>query len=204
MSLDLGNTPSVNGLTAPLVQRLIDEAGALRLGVSKLSNGTTLIDAGIKVRGGLEAGRRIAEICLGGLGTVQLRAAQTFGNWAWQMDVHTANPVIACLASQYAGWSLSHGKGKGAFNALGSGPARAMGSKEELFDELGYRDRAARACMVIEVDSEPPVEIADKIAQMCGLAPDCLTLILTPTSSLAAACRWSHVHWKWRCTRYTP
>ncbi len=187
MSIETTQFPSVNALTAPLVQSLIDNATALRLGVSKLDNGTAVIDAGIQVAGGLEAGRRIAEICLGGLGSVKLRASTSFDNWSWHVDVHTSHPVIACLASQYAGWSLSHGEGKSAFNALGSGPGRAMGSREELFEELHYRDQAERACIVIEADAVPPVEIADQISKQCGITPDKLTLIITPTSSLAGS-----------------
>lgn len=186
MAKDNG-VPSVNALTAPLVQSLTADAQALRLRIETLSNGTTVVDAGIEVLGSLEAGRRIAEICLGGLGRVRLRAGNVFTNWGWQIDVHTLNPVIACLGSQYAGWSLQHGKGKGAFNALGSGPARAMGSSEELFEELGYRDPGDCACLVIEVSQMPPVEIADKIADKCGIEAEDLTLILTPTSSLAGS-----------------
>jgi methenyltetrahydromethanopterin cyclohydrolase len=177
--------PSVNALTAPLVKSLIKDSDALRLAVSTLDNGTVVVDAGIAVAGGLEAGRRIAEICMGGLGQVQLRTANVFTNWPWHVDAYSLNPVIACLASQYAGWSLKHGEGKGAFSALGSGPARASGSKEKLYDELGYRDKATTACMVIEVSDQPPVQVADKIATQCGVKPDQLTLILTPTSSLA-------------------
>ena len=56
--------------------------------------------------------------------------------------MHTSSPVLACLGSQYAGWSLSAGEGKGAFNALGSGPGRSLAQKEELFRVLGYRDRS--------------------------------------------------------------
>lgn len=179
------NMPSVNAHAAQLVEDLVTNADALRVGVSELENGTRIIDAGISVRGGLEVGRRIGEICLGGLGTVKLRASTNFENWSWHVDVHTSHPVIACLASQYAGWSLSHGEGKGAFNALGSGPARAMGSKEELFDELGYRDKGDKTYIVVEVDSIPPVEIANKIADQCGIAAGDLTIILTPTSSLS-------------------
>jgi len=179
------NFPSINTLSAPLVQGLIDRADDLRLGVETLENDTLIIDAGIQVSGGLEAGRRIAEICLGGLGQVKLRASTNYDNWSWYVDVHTSNPVISCLASQYAGWSLSHGEGKGAFNALGSGPGRAMGSKEDLFKELDYRDQPGPACLVIEADTIPPVEIADKIATACGIEPGQLTLIITPTSSLA-------------------
>jgi len=179
--------PSVNQLSTPLVQSLVEHAGELRLTVMQLDNGTTVVDAGIRTAGGLEAGRRIAEICLGGLGSVKLRASTNYDNWSWHVDVHTSYPVIACLASQYAGWSLSHTKGKHTFQALGSGPGRAMGSNEELFNELHYRDRAERACIVIEADQMPPVEIADKISHQCGIAPDQLTLIMTPTSSLSGS-----------------
>ena len=177
--------PSVNALAAPLVRALIADAVPLRLAISHLDNGATVVDAGIEARGGLEAGRRIAEICLGGLGQVRLRASTNFEQWSWHVDVHTSHPVIACLASQYAGWSLSHGEGKGAFNALGSGPGRAMGSKEKLFDELAYRDQGDTAVIVIEADVIPPPAIADKISSQCGITPDRLTLIITPTSSLS-------------------
>lgn len=179
--------PSLNQLTAPLVQSLIENAEGLRLSVSTLENQSTVIDAGIETSGGIEAGRQIAEICMGGLGIVKLRASTNFERWSWHVDVHSSNPVLACLASQYAGWSLSHGKGKEAFNALGSGPARAIGSKEPLFEELAYRDKNDRAYMVIEVDKLPPAELADEIALRCNVTADNLTLILTPTSSLAGA-----------------
>lgn len=185
--LNNSNSPSVNSLSTPIVQSLIDNAVALRLDVTKMHNGTTVIDAGIKVLGGLEAGRLISEICLGGLGTVKLRASSNFESWSWHVDVHTSHPVLSCLASQYAGWSLVHGEGKGAFNALGSGPGRAMGSKEELFSELDYRDQADAACLIIEADTIPPIEIADKVAWMCDLPADKLTLIITPTSSLCGS-----------------
>ena len=177
--------PSVSTLAAPLVDRLIERADSLRLSVSRMDNGTRLVDAGITVPGGLEAGRQIAEICLGGLGTVNLRASASAQKWSWHVDVVTSNPVISCLASQYAGWSLSHGKGKKAFNALGSGPGRAIGSSESLFNDLQYRDQAESTCLVIESDTLPPVEIADMIAEKCNINADKLTLIITPTTSLA-------------------
>ncbi|MEO6024735.1 MAG: methenyltetrahydromethanopterin cyclohydrolase [Burkholderiales bacterium] len=175
--------PSVNGLTQPLVEELKNQADALRLRIETLSNGTTLIDAGIHAIGGLEAGRRIAEICMGGLGFVSLQTGT--GRWPISLSVDATNPVLACLGSQYAGWSLSHGEGKGAFRALASGPGRALALKEELFSELGYRDAATSTCFVLEVDSHPPLEIIAKVARDCGVAPERLTFILTPTRSLA-------------------
>lgn len=175
--------PSVNALAAPLVSDLIAQAPALRLGVERLANGVTLVDAGIEQPGGLEAGRRIAEICMGGLGRVSLLCQE--GRWPVRVSVHSSNPVLACLGSQYAGWSLSAGSGKEAFHALGSGPARALAGRETLFEELGYRDQAEEACLVLEVDRRPPPEVVDKVIRDCGVAPSRLTFILTPTRSLA-------------------
>ena len=175
--------PSINRLTQPLLENLKRDADALRLKVMTLSNGTTLIDAGIDARGGLEAGRRIAEICLGGLGHVALHTGA--GKWPLALSMHAANPVLACLGSQYAGWSLAHGEGPAAFRALGSGPGRALAQKEALFAELGYRDSSASTCLVLEVDQAPPLELIEKVSRDCQVAAEQLTFILTPTRSLA-------------------
>ncbi|MET0313641.1 MAG: methenyltetrahydromethanopterin cyclohydrolase [Hansschlegelia sp.] len=175
--------PSVGKLVAPLVQALVDDAGTLRLAVERTGTGATIVDAGSSVRGGLEAGRRITEICLGGLGQVSLVPDSRFPRWGMAIQVTTADPVIACLGSQYAGWNLSEGD----FFALGSGPARAMWAKEPLFEELGYKDSADSATLVLETDKRPPDALIAFIAKECGVAEDKLTLILTPTQSLAGA-----------------
>jgi methenyltetrahydromethanopterin cyclohydrolase len=179
--------PSVNRLAAPLVAQLIEAAERLRIGVQKLDNGVSIVDAGIEHAGGIEAGRRIAEICLGGLGRVSVTAGGVADGYPVTLHVQTCDPVLACLGSQYAGWSLSHGEGKKAFQALGSGPARAMALKEPLYKDLDYKDQYDRACLVLEVDGPPPLELTDKIARQCGVAPGALTLILTPTRSLAGS-----------------
>jgi methenyltetrahydromethanopterin cyclohydrolase len=178
------NWPSVNTLCAPLVRDLVLQSKSLRLGVTRLDNGCVMVDAGIACRGGLEAGLRIADICMGGVGRASLQPSM-LSRWPFQLAVHCSDPVLACLGSQYAGWSLSHGEGKGSFHALGSGPARAAACREELFAELAYRDLAESVCLVLEVDKKPPIEIADKIARDCGIPADQVTLILTPTRSLA-------------------
>lgn len=179
------NRPSVNALARPLVIALIEDAAKLRLKVDRLANGCIVVDAGIAVRGGMEAGRRIAEICMGGLGSVQLLATGNAARWPLQISVYSSDPVLACLASQYAGWSLAHGEGKGAFRSLGSGPGRAAAAREDLFSELAYRDKAESVCLVLEVDRKPPPELADKIARDCGVKPDAVVLVVTPTQSLA-------------------
>jgi methenyltetrahydromethanopterin cyclohydrolase len=177
--------PSVNRLAQPLVEDLLTQATALRVGVERLENGVQVVDAGIRHTGGIEAGRRIAEICLGGLGRVAVGASAMLPGWPFQVEVHTADPVLACLASQYAGWSLAHKEGDQSFQALGSGPGRALAGRETLFEELGYRDSADRAVLVMEVDSVPPLPVVEKISRDCGVPPEAVTLILTPTRSLA-------------------
>jgi len=179
------NWTSVNAACQPLVEYLVTNAQALQVDISTLSNGTRIIDAGINCNGGLEAGRLIGEICMGGLGTVTLGSSSGFDNWPWSVNVHAKTPVLSCLGSQYAGWSLSHKSEENKFFALGSGPGRALAAKEELMKEFGYQDQADATCIVLEVDSFPPIEIAEKVAKDCGVATDKLTFILTPTSSLA-------------------
>ena len=183
---------SVNELAAPLVAGLIARAAELRLDVQRLESGVTLVDAGIATRGSVAAGLAIGEICMGGLGRVRLASAggERDDGWPTWLEVASAQPVLACLASQYAGWSLSASKEEGGgkkFFSLGSGPARALAGREPLFEELGYRDRAAAAVLVLEVDRPPPPVVIDKILRDCGLAPGQLTLVLTPTSSLAGS-----------------
>jgi methenyltetrahydromethanopterin cyclohydrolase len=172
---------SVNQLAAPLVNQLLAQAAALQLGVSKHESGCTIVDAGIQHAGSAEAGRLIAEICMGGLGNVILQADDRFDGWNDAVVVTSTSPVLACLASQYAGWALSHEK----FFSLGSGPARALAQREDLFKELAYVDSATSTCIVLETDKVPPVQVIEKIVRDTGVAPENLTVILTPTSSIA-------------------
>lgn len=172
--------PSVNRRAYPLLEALVADATALRLKTSR-SAGALIVDAGIACPGSFEAGRRIAEICLGGLGSVSLGPAPDGASSSAQVGVHTSDPVLACLASQYAGWRLQEGK----FFAMASGPGRARALKEDLLRELGYSDDADRAIFVLEVDRPPPEPLIARVAEACGVPPDHLAFILTPTTSLA-------------------
>ena len=175
----------INHVTAQYVETLVANAGALRLGIGALDCGARVIDAGIGFPGSIDAGRLIAQICMGMLGKVAVQAAGPVPGWTSNLCVHSRNPVVACLGSQYAGWSLKHGEGKAAFHALGSGPARILARKEALYEELEVEDRGPVATLVLEVDRVPPDELAAKIAADCGVEPHRLNLILTPTSSMA-------------------
>jgi methenyltetrahydromethanopterin cyclohydrolase len=176
---------SVNAWAADRVNELRKAAAELRIGFARGELGETLVDAGADQTGSIAAGLQIADICMGGLGTVQLGAGGSTPRWPWTLFVRSSNPVIACLASQYAGWRLSYGEGKGAFFALGSGPARALAHKEALFDDIAYRDRAAVATLIVESGRPPPAPLVASVARDCGIEPERLNIIYAPTQSFA-------------------
>lgn len=176
---------SVNKKAQTLVDDLILNKSYYRVDVSKGHKNVTIIDAGINALGNIEAGRIISEICLGGLGRVHI--LNTFQTPEWPLTVHvnSNDPVIACLGSQYAGWSLSSKEEGVKFNALGSGPARALALKEALFKDINYSDKNDKTCIVMEVDCFPPKDIVEKIEKDTGVKAENITIILTPTSSIA-------------------
>ncbi len=175
---------SVNGRAWPLFEALCADADALRIGVT-VASGARLVDAGAKRPGGIAAGIAIARICMGGLGRIGLATDPALPRWPWTIAVASSQPVIACLASQYAGWSLSHGEKPDAFSALGSGPARARARREKLFEELNYADAADAAVLVLESARPPPAPLIVRVAAECGVALSRLGIIYAPTQSLA-------------------
>src|SRR5439155_6123288 len=141
-----------------------------------------VIDAGVEVEGGYDAGRAVAEICMGGLGHIAYSPVQ-IGLVSWPgVTVWTDHPAVACMASQYAGWAISVDK----FFAMGSGPLRAHARVErELFEKLDYAEEAARGILVLEGRTLPSVAVATWVAEKSRLHPSQLTFVIAPTASLA-------------------
>ncbi len=179
--MSLSKNISINQLSQPLVTALINDANALNLNVYPHATGATIVDAGIEATGGLEVGRRIAEICMGGLGQVSFVQNSHFENWPAGIQVTAKNPVLACLGSQYAGWALSFEK----FFSLGSGPARCIAQREDIFSDIQYKDSANKTVLILETDKIPPAEIIAKVVRDTNVSAENLTFILTPTRSLA-------------------
>ncbi len=175
--------PSVNARAGRIVETIASNASALRCAVSTGESGERRIDLGANVPGGLEAGRLLGEVCMGGLGTVAITSSSGLEKWPLGVVVHSSNPVIACLGSQYAGWTIT--EEASGFFALGSGPARALSRVEELYKELGYVDHHDAGALVIEGDNAPPSSVAQSVATACGIAPSKLTVLYAPTGSLA-------------------
>ena len=178
---------SVNESSKILVNKLKKNLDKFQIELIKDSSGVEIIDAGINSIGSVSAGVLISEICMGGLGKVSININYYSKLPTW-LTVRSEQPVIACLASQYAGWSLSASSDKSndkKFSCLGSGPARALANREEIFSELNYKDKSDFGVLIMEVSSFPPKVIIEKIINDCDLNPTELTIILTPTNSLA-------------------
>src|SRR3954469_23275998 len=174
-------TLSLNQRAHELVDRLAAEGDALRITTRTLPDGTLLVDCGSSVPGGLEAGRRFAEITMGGLGSVTFTPLVLDGRWLPGLTVVSDHPALACLGSQYAGWQID----RDGYFAMASGPGRALIRAEELFDDLDVDERASEAVLCLETRDEPPAELAAHVAERAGVAQDALTLIFAPTASLA-------------------
>jgi methenyltetrahydromethanopterin cyclohydrolase len=156
-------------------------AAALRIEISHTGNGTRIIDCGVKVDGGLQAGLALARVCMAAQGEVTILPGDLGGMPCPQLSVTSDNPVIGCMAAQYAGWQISVGK----FFGMGSGPMRAAYGKEELFEKVPGKEQAPVAVGVLEADELPGDEVTAYLGEKLGLPPNKITLLVAPTSSLA-------------------
>jgi methenyltetrahydromethanopterin cyclohydrolase len=172
---------SLNDQARSLAHRLTDDAATLRVAPSSLPCGAAVIDCGSSVPGGLEAGRRFAEICMSGLATLSFTPLVLDGRWMPGIVVVTDMPALACLGSQYAGWKLDR---EGYF-AMASGPGRALVRAEDLYDDLDVDEASSSAVLCLEARDPPPDELAVYVAERAGVAPGDLTLLFAPTASLA-------------------
>ena len=160
-------------------RRLIENAGQMRVEV--LGRGPSrVLDLGITTPGSLEAGRLLAEVCMSGLGAVEISHAYDT-QWAWPLVItRTDHPVSACMASQYAGWQVSDED----YFAMGSGPMRAAAGREELFERIGYQETSDVAVGILESGKLPPERVCARLASDCGVQANNLTLLVAPTAQL--------------------
>jgi len=175
---------SVNRAAQQLIKILCDKAEEYGVIVKETRSGATLIDAGIKARGGYLAGRILTEICLGGHGKAEILCKQYGDLDLLSIFVYTDHPAVATLGSQLAGWQIKIGD----FSAIGSGPARALALRpKELYEKIGYKDKADVAVLVLETFKEPPEDVITYVSGQCNVSPEQLSIVLVPTTSVAGS-----------------
>ncbi len=165
-----------------IADELESRADELRIAVTRLPSGSRVIDAGVDTPGGLGAGIGLARLCMAGLGNISINSLLIGDTPYAGIRVWTDHPAVACMASQYAGWAIKVEK----YFAMASGPLRAQARVEtELFDKLGYSERADRGVLVLEGRKLPDDGVAKYVAEKSGLAPSAITFAIAPTASLA-------------------
>lgn len=164
-----------------LADHVASTAAALRIAVHTTPTGARVIDCGVAVEGGLQAGLALARVCLAGHAEVALVPGQLGDLPVPLVQVQSDHPVLACMASQYAGWQVSVGK----FFAMGSGPMRAAYGKEELFEHIPGREQVSAAVGVLETSKLPDDAVTAFFSERLNLPPNKLTLLAAPASSQA-------------------
>jgi methenyltetrahydromethanopterin cyclohydrolase len=172
--------PSLNQLACVRAGAIESQSGALRV-ISSLIAGAKILDCGIHAVGGIEAGLGLSRVCLADLADVALLPGDASSFDLPRVQVRTDQPVLACMASQYAGWQISVGK----YFAMGSGPMRAIYGKEKLFDDIPGRETASTAVGVLETGKLPTEEVIAYLAERLRMPAESITLLVARTASIA-------------------
>jgi methenyltetrahydromethanopterin cyclohydrolase len=172
---------TLNERAMRLADYLASNAAALRVETHLLPSGARVIDCGVKTPGGLQAGLALARVCTAGQAELSLAPGDVAGIACPSVVVTTDHPVLACMASQYAGWQISVGK----FFAMGSGPMRAAYGKEELFESIPGKEQAPVAVGVLETRKLPDDAVLAHLSEALNLQAGKITLLAAPAGSQA-------------------
>jgi methenyltetrahydromethanopterin cyclohydrolase len=177
----------LNESAFPLAESLIAAADRLDVAVHEVG-GVRVVDCGVARAGSIDAGLAMAMAAMAGRGAVRLLDAGRGGfgpSWPdcpWPVVTAASDePVAACLAAQYAGWKVSDD----GYFAMASGPVRAAIGREDLFDDIGRRERPACAVGLLEAAALPPAAVCRTLASDAGVEAGRLILLVARTASIA-------------------
>ncbi|MFW9782919.1 MAG: methenyltetrahydromethanopterin cyclohydrolase [Candidatus Heimdallarchaeota archaeon] len=183
----------INELARDIVKELISKKELYKVEVHELNNKSIVLDM---THASWTGGKLLGEICLGGLGTVEFSNYNLNGHYIPSVNVFTSEPLIACMASQLAGWNVKlkkevekNGelKKKVIFQSLGSGPARSKSKVEKLFEEIDYTDDSNCAVIVFETEKLPNEEVMEIVAEKCGVDTAETYAVCAPTACLTGS-----------------
>jgi methenyltetrahydromethanopterin cyclohydrolase len=183
----------INDLAKQIILRIIQNKELYKTEINTLHNGATILDLS---NASWLGGKLVAEICMGGLGTIEFSSYNLDGNYIPCVNVYTSEPIISCMASQLAGWNVKlkkevekegQIKKKVVFQSLGSGPARAKSKVEKIFEELDYTDDSNCAVIVFETPKLPNEEVMAIVAEKCGVNTSDTYAVCAPTACLTGS-----------------
>ena len=167
-----------------IAEEMMDWSEELKVKTIELSNGSKVIDCGINVEGGYEAGLMFTDICMGGFGASSITVHKVNEIPFAFVDIFTDHPAISCLGAQKAGWRISVDK----YFAMGSGPARALALKpKKTYERIKYEDDYDYAVIALESNQLPDEKVMENIAEACHVEPANVIALIAPTASIVGS-----------------
>ncbi len=129
--------------------------------------------------GSEDGGLILTRICMSDLAKVDLIESRNepIGK---QVLVETEEPLLACIAAQYAGWPFAHEK----YFAMCSGPARLARGEEEILSTYNLSASPEKVIGVFETDKLPDESELEPFATECKVHSSNVRICVAPTSSL--------------------
>lgn len=177
---------SMNIAAKKIADKMIEDSERLKLESFKLSNGATVIDCGVNVKGSIKGGELFTKVCLGGISDVGISIPGDLSDIIAlpAVKVKTDFPALSTIGSQKAGWKIEVDD----YFAMGSGPAQAHKDKDaEIYKLTEYVEESDIAVITIEADELPNEKVAEYIANECNVKTENVTILVAPTSSLVGS-----------------
>jgi len=175
---------SVNAEAMKIVRRILAAPEAIGAEVCRLPNGATVIDVGQRAPGSWQAGRDFTLVTVGGLGEVSFEGFTLGGRRLPAVRLMVNRPLEACMACQVAGWRLADEPDA----PILAGPARALRNPPDDHVVLsGYRDRHHEGVVTVQMSRPVTAEMADAMAQACGLAAENLYILAARHACIVSA-----------------
>ncbi len=176
---------SLNERAAEILHReVIPHLDALGCQMYTLQNGATVLDMGLKAKGGWLAAKAFTETGLGGLGELRYTSMAVGGHRLPVASVWVDRPALAELGAHDAFLYVQHH----GVNRAVSGPVRTVRAADKFAQAVPYRDPdPAVAVCHIQMDSPPDEELLERIAEVAQLPPGRLILLVAKTGCLTGA-----------------
>lgn len=175
---------SVNEKALEIAEEMMDWSDELKVKTIELSNGAKVIDCGVNVDGGYEAGLMFTDICMGGFGVSSITVHKVNDVPLAFVDITTDHPAMACLGAQKAGWRVNVDK----YFAMGSGPARALALKPKVtYERIGYEDDFDYSIIALESRELPDEKVIEYIAKESHVKPENVIALVAPTASIVGS-----------------
>ncbi len=179
---------SVNQEAVRIVkEQIIPRAEMLNCKVHTLENGATVIDMGVNVPGGYQAGKLFVEATIGGMGVVQFGEFKLGDIELPSIDVYIDRPQEATLVSQFSGWKMDTIDPETNIVSIGSGPARAIAKNDIFSSYWDYTDIHHEAVFGAQTTVLPDEAVAEQIAKECNLPTENIYILAARTGSLTGS-----------------